>query len=254
MNSYDFLNETWQIFVENWDKYLTGTGYTLLISLTGTLIGLAIGLFVGVVRTIPEPKDSAQRVVLKVLNGLLNAYIAIFRGTPMIVQSVVFYYGTSILWNWDMTPLTAAFIVVSVNTGAYISEVVRGGIYAIDKGQFEAARAIGMSHWQTMKEVVMPQVFRTILPSVGNEFVINIKDTSVLNVISVNELYFTSSSIAGTNFRFFETFLITAIIYFVLTFTITMLLRAVEKHLDGKVSYQLAAGNQQQVAILKEEQ
>ena len=250
----DFLSATWQILVQNWPKYATGTGYTILISLVGTVVGLGIGLLVGIIRTIPKSQVPSKQMALKVVNILLNAYIAIFRGTPMIVQSVVFYYGSSILWNWDLSPMMAAFIIVSVNTGAYISEVVRGGIYAIDKGQFEAARAVGMTHWQTMKEVVMPQVFRTILPSVGNEFVINIKDTSVLNVISVNELYFTSNSIAGTNFRYFETFLVTAIIYFILTFTITLALRAVERHLDGKTSYQLAAGNQQQVAILREEQ
>ena len=149
--------------------------------------------------------------------------------------------------------MSAAFLVVSINTGAYIAEVVQGGIYAIDKGQFEAARAIGMNHWQTMKEVVMPQVFRTILPSVGNEFVINVKDTSVLNVISVSELYFTTKTIAGNNFRYFETFFVTAVIYFILTFTITSLLRAIEKRIDGRPSDQLAAGNQQQVAVLKEE-
>ena len=99
----------------------------------------------------------------------------------------------------------------------------------------------------------MPQVFRTILPSGGNEFVINVKDTSVLNVISVSELYFTTKTIAGNNFRYFETFFVTAVIYFILTFTITSLLRAIEKRIDGRPSDQLAAGNQQQVAVLKEE-
>ena len=133
-----------------------------------------------------------------------------------------------------------------------MAEVVRGGILSIDKGQFEAAQAVGMNHWQTMTEIIMPQVFRNILPAVGNEFVINVKDTSVLNVISVNELYFATSSVAGTNFRYFETFLVTAIIYFVLTYTITKVLQVLERHLDGNVSYQLAAGNQQQVEIIEE--
>ena len=131
-----------------------------------------------------------------------------------------------------------------------MSEVVRGGILSIDEGQFEASRAIGMNHWQTMKEVVMPQAFRNILPSVGNEFVINIKDTSVLNVISVNELYFTTNDIANRNYLMFETFLVTAVIYFILTYTVTLILRGVEKRIDGKVSYELAGANQQQVAIV----
>ncbi|MFK8242241.1 MULTISPECIES: ABC transporter substrate-binding protein/permease [unclassified Facklamia] len=246
-----FIQNAFNIFKQNWPAYLRGTGYTLLISLTGTIIGLLIGLMVGVIRTIPESKSLSQKWVLKVVNFLLNAYITIFRGTPMIVQSMVVYYGTSILWNWQLTPLSAAFFIVSINTGAYISEVVRGGILSVDKGQFEAARAIGMSHWQTMREIVMPQVFRNILPSVGNEFVINVKDTSVLNVISVNELYFTSSTIAGNSFRYFETFLITAVIYFILTVTITWILRRLEKHLDGSSDFVLVGGNQDQVHALK---
>ena len=250
---YNFFARTWEIATQNWRQYLAGTGMTLWVSLTGTLIGLLIGLAVGIIRTIPKSKSQIRNGVLKVANLLLNAYIAIFRGTPMIVQAMIFYYGTDLLWGWKLTPMSAAFLVVSINTGAYIAEVVRGGIYAIDKGQFEAARAIGMNHWQTMKEVVMPQVFRTILPSVGNEFVINVKDTSVLNVISVSELYFTTKTIAGNNFRYFETFFVTAVIYFILTFTITSLLRAIEKRIDGRPSDQLAAGNQQQVAVLKEE-
>ncbi|MGY3815680.1 ABC transporter substrate-binding protein/permease [Globicatella sulfidifaciens] len=249
----DFFGNVWNIFKANWPAYLRGTINTLVISLTGTIIGLLIGLLVGIVRTIPKAKTKLQNGLLKFANWFLNAYISIFRGTPMIVQAMVVYYGTSILWNWNLTPLSAAFFIVSINTGAYISEVVRGGILSIDKGQFEAARAIGMSHWQTMKEVVMPQVIRNILPSVGNEFVINVKDTSVLNVISVNELYFTSSTIAGNSFRYFETFVITAIIYFVLTVTITAILRAIENKMDGPKEFVLVGGNQEQVKTLKGE-
>lgn len=248
-----FLGNVWQIFQDNKEAYLRGTGNTLLISLTGTLIGLGIGVLVGVLRTIPMGKNKLKNNLQKGLNGLLAAYISIFRGTPMIVQAMVVYYGTSILWNWNLTPLSAAFFIVSINTGAYISEVVRGGILSIDKGQFEAAKSIGMNHWQMMIKIIMPQVFRNILPSVGNEFVINVKDTSVLNVISVNELYFTSSTIAGNSFRYFETFLITALIYFVLTVTITGILRLIEKRLAGSHHYVLVGGNQDQVNPLKGE-
>lgn len=246
----EFIQEMWEIFHSNWQSYLDGTLNTLLISLTGTIIGLAIGILVGVIRTIPFTKVQWKNWLIDGANRLLNAYVAIFRGTPMIVQSMVVYYGTSILWNWNMTPLQAAFLVVSINTGAYMSEVVRGGIVSIDEGQFEAARAIGMNHWQTMRYVVMPQAFRNVLPSVGNEFVINIKDTSVLSVISVNELYFTSNTIANTSYKLFQTFFVTAIIYFILTYTVTLILRAIEKRLDGKVTYELAGANQQQVAII----
>ncbi|MDO4432519.1 MAG: amino acid ABC transporter permease [Aerococcaceae bacterium] len=254
MGNQTFLQEMWQIFVDNQQNYLDGTLNTLMVSLIGTVVGLLIGILVGIVRTIPKSKSPVKQFCLKVSHAILNAYVAIFRGTPMIVQATVVYYGTSIIWEgFNMTPMQAALLVVSINTGAYMSEVVRGGIVSIDKGQFEAARAIGMTHWQTMKEVVLPQALRNVLPSVGNEFVINIKDTSVLSVISMNELYFTTSSIAGSNFMFFQTFFVTAIIYFLLTYTVTFILRLVERKIDGNVTYELAGANQQQVAIIKDE-
>ena len=146
----------------------------------------------------------------------------------------------------DMNRLTAALFIVSINTGAYMSEIVRGGIVSIDKGQFEAAHAIGMNHIQTMKNVILPQAIRNILPATGNEFVINIKDTSVLNVISVTELYFQTKSISGNNFRYFESFFVACVLYFVMTFTVTRILRYIERRLDGSENYILYA-NQMQV-------
>lgn len=225
---------------------------TLVVSLTGTLVGLVIGLFVGIVRTIPQPKKPVGSAMVSFAKWLLTAYISIFRGTPMIVQAMVIYFGTSIVFGVDLSSLQASLIVVSVNTGAYISEIVRGGIMSVDSGQYEAAQAIGMNHWQIMKEVVMPQAFKNILPSIGNEFVVNIKDTSVLNVISMNELYFTTNTIAGQNFRFFETFFVTAIIYYILTFIVTKILHMVEKRLEGDSSYELVGGNTHIVAPLNE--
>ena len=128
-------------------------------------------------------------------------------------------------------------VIVSINTGAYITEIVRGGIISIDKGQFEGASSIGMSHFQTMVYVVIPQVMRNILPSVSNEFVINIKDTSVLNVIGVTELFFYANSVAKNSYKIFASYVIACAIYFVLTFTVTRLLRLIEKILEGKESY-----------------
>ena len=146
----------------------------------------------------------------------------------MIVQAMVIYYGSALAFEIDIDRIAAALFIVSINTGAYMSEIVRGGIISVDKGQFEAAQAIGMNHFQTMTNVVLPQVVRNILPATGNEFVINIKDTSVLNVISVSELFFQTKTVAGNNFRYFETFFITCILYFVMTFTITRILRYIE--------------------------
>lgn len=162
----------------------------------------------------------------------------------MIVQAMVIYYGSAIAFGFDMNVMLAAVIVVSINTGAYMAEIVRGGIISVDKGQFEAAKAIGMNHYQTMMNVVLPQVIRNILPATGNQFVINIKDTSVLNVISVSELYFVTKSVAGNNFRYFESFFVACMIYFVMTFMVSQILRYFERKLDGPDSYTMIKTDQ----------
>ncbi|MBC9787637.1 ABC transporter permease subunit [Carnobacterium maltaromaticum] len=239
-----------KIISENGPMFLRGAGVTLLIALIGTVLGSIIGLLIGVVRTIPKPELKINRIILKIVNGILSVYIEIFRGTPMIVQAMVIYYGSALAFGIDIDRIVAAIFIVSINTGAYMSEIVRGGIVSIDKGQFEAAQAIGMNHIQTMTNVVLPQVFRNILPATGNEFVINIKDTSVLNVISVTELFFQTKSIAGNNFRYFESFFVACVIYFVMTFTVTRILRYVERRLDGPDDYIMYA-NQMQVAKIE---
>ncbi|WP_458414794.1 amino acid ABC transporter permease [Schinkia sp. CFF1] len=235
------------IIRDNWPMFLRGAGVTLYISIIGTIIGSIIGLMVGVIRTIPTPERGMKKVLLKIINAILSIYIEFFRGTPMIVQAMVIYYGSALAFGVDVDRTAAAIFIVAINTGAYMSEIVRGGIVSIDKGQFEAAQAIGMNHIQTMMNVVLPQVIRNILPPTGNEFVINIKDTSVLNVISVSELYFATKSIAGNNFRYFESFFVACILYFIMTFTVTRILRFVERKLEGPDNYMMVPGNQMQV-------
>jgi putative lysine transport system permease protein len=221
--------------------FLQGAGITMLIAMVGTCAGFGIGLLVAIVRTIPiEPEESGlKRALMKTVRGILIAYIEVFRGTPMMVQAVVIYYGSAILFNLDLAPLSAALFIISINTGAYLAEVVRGGIISVDKGQTEAAHSIGMTHWQTMTSIILPQAIRNIMPAIGNEFVINIKDSSVLSVISVSELFFMAKSAAGTYYRFFEAFAIACVIYFVLTFSVTRILLAVEKKMDGPSNYDM---------------
>lgn len=235
-----------RIINENGVSFLRGAGTTLYISMVGTIIGSVIGLLIGVVRTIPLADKGVKRILLKCVNGILSAYIEFFRGTPMIVQAMVIYYGSAQAFGIDMNKIVAAIFIVSINTGAYMSEIVRGGIVSIDKGQFEAAAAIGMNHVKTMIHVVLPQVVRNILPATGNEFVINIKDTSVLNVIAVSELFFATKSVAGNNFRYFESFAVACVLYFIMTFTVTRILRFIEKKIDGPDNY-IMMGNQMQV-------
>lgn len=227
-----FFGQVTKILKDNWPQFLRGAGLTLIISITGTIAGLIIGLLIGVYRTAPTAKNKALALLQTLFGWFLNVYIEIFRGTPMIVQSMVIYYGTAQAFGVSIDRTIAAIFIVSINTGAYMSEIVRGGIFAVDKGQFEAATALGMTHNQTMRKVVLPQVVRNILPATGNEFIINIKDTSVLNVISVVELYFSGNTIATQTYQYFQTFTIIAVIYFVLTFTVTRILRYVERRFD----------------------
>lgn len=233
-----FLNDVLNIFIKYYPQLLTGVGNTLLIALTSTVAGLALGLLTGVVRTAPMSKNPVLRALHKLLNAIIAIYVEIFRGTPMMVQSMVIYWGYAFATGGDTLPLIpSGILIVSINTGAYMAEIVRGGIISIDCGQFEGAMSIGMTHAQTMFKVIIPQVMRNILPSVSNEFVINIKDTSVLNVIGVTELYYFAGIIKRQNFQTFQTYLVVCILYFILTFTVTRLLRWVERKLDGNENY-----------------
>ena len=233
-----FLNDVLNIFIKYYPQLLTGVGNTVLIALTSTVAGLALGLLTGVVRTAPMSKNPILRVLHKLLNAIIAIYVEIFRGTPMMVQSMVIYWGYAFATGGDTLPLIpSGILIVSINTGAYMAEIVRGGIISIDRGQFEGAMSIGMTHTQTMFKVIIPQVMRNILPSVSNEFVINIKDTSVLNVIGVTELYYFAGIIKRQNFQTFQTYFVICILYFILTFTITRLLRWVERKLDGNENY-----------------
>lgn len=240
------LQNMYDIAVNNWPMFMRGASTTLQISILATILGTFLGLLIGVIRTIPQPEKGLFKYLLKLINGLLSVYIEVFRGTPMIVQAMVIFYGIPLLYGIYLDRTFAAILIVTINTGAYMSEIVRGGILSVDKGQYEAAEAIGMNHLQTMMNVVLPQVIRNILPATGNEFVINIKDTSVLNVISVTELFFATNSIAGVNYKYFETFLVSAAIYLVMTFSVTTILRLVERKMEGPKNYNLS-GNQMQV-------
>lgn len=233
-----FLEDVLNIFAKYYPQLLKGVGYTMLIALTGTLAGLAVGLLTGISRTASYPKNPVLRFLHKLLNGIIAVYVEIFRGTPMMVQSMVIYWGYAFATGGKTLPLIpSGILIVSINTGAYMAEIVRGGIISIDRGQFEGAMSIGMTHSQTMFKVILPQVMRNILPSVSNEFVINIKDTSVLNVIGVTELYYFAGIIKRQNFQTFQTYLVVCLLYFILTFTVTRLLRFIEKKLDGKDNY-----------------
>ena len=221
------------------------------MALTGTVIGFIIGLLIAMVRTIPvySTDNIVKRVAMRIVNLLLSVYVEVIRGTPMLVQALIIHY--SIFVSLKVPVLVSAIIIISFNTGAYMAEIVRGGIISIDKGQFEGAHAIGMTHWQTMTNVVLPQAIRNIMPSIGNEFVVNIKDSSVLSVISITELMFMAKMAGGAYAKFVPAYLICAIIYFVLTFTVTRILRLLEKKMDGSDSYTIFGSQSSSTAEIK---
>ncbi len=234
MNLFDWIVK---LVKEYWPLFLNGTKNTLIMALTGTVIGFIIGLGIAIIRTIPEGENMHPALlwVKRGVNLVLNAYVEIVRGTPMMVQALIIYY--SIFVPMKMPPMISAIIIISFNTGAYMAEIVRGGIMSIDKGQFEGAHAIGMNHFQTMYNVILPQAVKNIMPSIGNEFVVNIKDSSVLSIIAITELMFVAKQAGGTYAKPVPSYIICAIIYFVLTFTVTRLLRLAEKKLSGSDSY-----------------
>lgn len=211
---------------------LLGVQTTLIVSLTGTILGLILGLAVGGLRAakLDYTASPAARFFKKLFDILANIYITVFRGTPMMVQAVFFYYALLDIVHW--TPLVAAIFVISINTGAYMAEIIRSGIQAVDIGQTEAARSLGLSNTQTMMQVVLPQAIRNAFPAIGNEFIVNIKDSSVLMIISITELMFQSKSIAGSTFLFTETYFIEAMIYLLLTSIASLILNYIEKRMN----------------------
>lgn len=242
MNSLpdDFWGRVVYLLQQYGPSFLRGAGTTMLIAVISTAVGCLIGFGVGIVQTMPADKaHPVKYFLMKVVRFLLDAYVEIFRGTPMMVQAMFIYYGLAQLFNIHLGTMEAALFIVSINTGAYMAETVRGGILSIDPGQTEGAKAIGMTHVQTMNAVILPQALRNIMPQIGNNLIINIKDTCVLSVIGTVELFFATKSVAGAMYTYFEAFTITMVIYFVLTFSCSRLLRLCESRMDGPDSYEL---------------
>ena len=236
-----------------WSKYhgmyLDGVKNTLILALVATVIGCVIGLVCGVLNTIPYTRNDPlpKRFLLKLLRVVIRIYVEVFRGTPMVLQAVFIYYGLPYFSGNALrfdSVWAAAILVVSVNTGAYMAESVRGGIISIDPGQTEGAKAIGMTHVQTMVSVIMPQALRNIMPQIGNNFIINVKDTSVMFIITFTEFFAAHRYIVGVNNKYFPSAVIEMIGYLTMTLAASFLLRLLEKRLDGDDSYELVQGDQ----------
>ncbi|MFV0380039.1 MAG: amino acid ABC transporter permease [Anaerorhabdus sp.] len=220
------------IILNDYASILFGVQNTLLVALVGTTIGLAIGLLVGGVKAIrvDDTASSFPKFLKKIYDIISSVYIELFRGTPMMIQAVFIYYALLKVLNW--TPIIAGMFVISINTGAYMSEIIRSGIQSVDKGQTEAARSLGMSNLKTMLLVVLPQAIKNAFPSIGNEFIVNIKDSSVLSIITLTELMYQGDRIAGRTYKFTETYFVILCIYLILTLTTSYILRKIEKKIN----------------------
>ncbi len=234
----------WVFFLarEYHEVFFRGACIALFLAFSGTLAGTMLGSIGYVLSAIPSSPDDtvARKSILRLLRVFITMYVWLFRGTPMMVQAMVIYYGASALFQWDMNPVAAGLFVISVNTGAYMVETMRGGVQSIEPGQMEGAEAIGMNYFQAMRLVIMPQAFRNIIPQIGNFLISNIKDSSVLSIITVNELFYSGREAAGNYFKYFESFFIVCIIYLLLTTAMTLLLRFCENRLKGNRNYELA--------------
>lgn len=230
------LPDTFTLIITKYkDMFFYGIKVTLIISLIGTIIGFLIACVLGVIRTIKVNNNDSflLKAIKKGSNGIIKFYVAIFRGTPMMVQAMIIYYGLLPFIDWDTA--TAGLIIVSVNTGAYLTEVIKNGIDSIDKGQMEAARSLGFSYPKSLLLIIFPQAIKNSMAAIGNEFVINIKDTSVLNVIGCVEMYKVLNISSAENYFYMEQMIVGAIVYLLLTFTTTKLLGLIEKKLDAPV-------------------
>ena len=236
-----------------WSKYgssyMNGVKNTLVLALVATLIGCIIGFICGILQTIPHAKTDhpVKRFFLALIRAIVRIYVEVFRGTPMVLQAVFVYYGLPYFTNQQVqftNVWMAAILVVSINTGAYMAETVRGGILSIDPGQTEGAKAIGMNHFQTMLYVILPQALRNIMPQIGNNFIINVKDTSVMFIISFTDFFAVHRGVVGATYLYFPSAALEMLGYLCMTLSASLLLRMWEKKLDGDDSYALATGDQ----------
>ncbi len=217
-----------EVFIDKngYVRVLDGLENTMLIAVTGLLIGIVIGTLIATVRVVPKYKT-----LPRVLNGFCSFYVGLFRGTPMVVQLLVFYYVMLPLLDINMTGVQVSMMVFGLNSGAYISEIMRSGIQSVDPGQLEAGRAVGLSFHTSMIKIVIPQAVKNILPTLGNEFISLIKETSVVSFVGAADLYVAFSYIGSNSYEFMVPYLVMALIYIVLVMAISLMIRLMERSL-----------------------
>ena len=217
-----------EIFVNQngYQKVVEGLKNTILIAVLGLIIGILIGTLIATVRVIPKYK-----LLPRILNGICSFYVGLFRGTPMVVQLLVFYYVIMPLMGIKIDGLNVAITVFGLNSGAYVSEIMRGGILSVDPGQLEGGRSVGMSYATTMFKIVIPQAIKNILPTLGNEFITLVKETSIVSFVGAMDLYKVFNDIGTNNYEFMVPYLVMAVIYIIIVCLITLGIKFMERRL-----------------------
>jgi len=203
--------------------YISGVQNTLLLAVFAVLFGVMLGVVLALMKLSKK----------KILKAIATAYIEFLRGTPVIVQIYIVYYGLPKVVPFDLPDMVWGVVALSLNSGAYVAEIIRAGIQAVDKGQMEAARSIGMPHNMGMRYIVIPQAFKNILPALGNEFIVVVKESAIVSVVGITELMYRADTIRGITYKAFAPLMVAAVIYFIITYTLSRLLGMVERRMSA---------------------
>ncbi len=242
-----FINDIINLIIGYYPLLLEGIFNTLLLATVGTIFGIMIGLVIAIIYNMEINKRDSKlmKIIKKVLHILAKLYVDIVRGTPMMVQAMVFFYGLA-YGGINLDPLFAGLLIISFNTAAYIAEIIRSGINAIDTGQMEAAVSLGLSHKMAMIKIILPQALKNTIPALMNELIVNVKDTSVLSVIGVTELFYMTKGAASQNYLYFQSYVLTAIIYLILTKSLTLLFTwIIKKYVDKEDKMEISVPQSQ---------
>ena len=226
------MDSSWDVFVkqmidyEGYKKVLEGLGNTALIAIFGLLIGMVIGCLLATCKILPKSSP-----MIKTLSGFSDVYVAIFRGTPMVVQLLLIHFVLFPLIGVQIPTILEAILAFGFNSGAYVSEIMRGGILSVDIGQTEAGRALGLNYGQTMMRIVLPQAIKNVVPTLGNEFIALLKETSVVSFITVVDLTKSFQNIANSTYEYIIPYIVLALIYLVLVLAVTGVIKLIERRL-----------------------
>ena len=229
----NFVFQLYQTFIhaDRWKFFTDGLKITFIVTIGALLMGVVIGLLIAIIRTSHDLSQKKPFLLLRILNTISNIYLTVIRGTPMMVQLLIMGFVIMVP-KTEFGTIMCGIITLGINSGAYVAEIARSGIMSIDKGQMEAARSLGLPYWRSMQKVVLPQAIRTMIPSIINQFIITLKDTSILSVIGFPELVNSAKNVIAINFQSFQVWAIVAVMYLIVITALSKLAVVVERRLN----------------------